>query len=468
MLAGLATTALTALALSGAPPAYAQGIDLTCQLSFSRLEPSTTNALLLDTHAVYWVVGYQGIPGTRMRITGEFPHSRYASFNAYDPEARPADALTDRGIVPAPGSVNPFLPGAPRNGSARSYTAFIEFGPRPADPAPNTLYTGRAADGSVNYAGSLWYRVYLPDHGRDQAGGVGLPRVSVESTLAPGSPLTPDACGHVQAPTANAVNQAIADSNGGPVPDLTGGGYPGRNPPRWTLYTTLSESIQDILLDNRQGDQLGPSRPALPHGGGFFSNRDIAYVYAPASRGFGDLIVIHARAPSFPDTRAPAPSMPAGKQLRYFSLCQYDPLSQRVVDCRSDDELAIDSRGDYTLVVSTPAARPRNARPECGVAWLAWGPQSQGLLIYRQMLAEPSLPQAIAGIPSRGEEQRVMGPYYPAAQYLATRAAFEARGCPAGGGRARRPARSGRSHRRRAHRRHRRHRRHSARPRLTG
>lgn len=412
--------------------ARAQGVDQTCPLALTRLEPTTTNALLLDTHAVYWVVSYAGAPGTRIRISGEFPHARYFSFNAYDTRARPADALTDADIAPDPASSNPFRPGADRRTGRRGYSAFVEFGPRPAHPAANTLYTGQAADGSVNYVGSVWYRVYLPDRGRDQTGGVGLPRLDLErSGSAAAAGPAPDLCSHLSLPTANAVNQFIVGSNG--PPPLPLGGYPGRTPPKWRLFTSFGESLQEILVDNQNGDQIprGSQSPIAPNLG-FFSDRNTAYVYAPTSRGFGSEVVIRGRAPSFPDTRPPAPLMASGRQVRYFSFCQYDPLSQRVIDCRSDDEIPLDRSGSYTVVVSTPADRPANARPACGVAWVAWGPQSQGLLLYRQLLAAAPFAQAIARVGTPGNERAAMGPYYPAASYLKGRAAFEARGCHPG------------------------------------
>lgn len=417
-----------ALALCAVAPAAAgQGVDETCPFALTRLEPSVSNALLIDTHSVYWIVAYEGVPGTRIRISGEFPHSRYMSFVAYDPEARPADALTDDAIVPNAGSTNPFRPHANRNRKARSYTAFVDFGPRPAHPAPNTLYTGLAANGSPNYTGQLWYRVYLPDRGRDMTGGVGVPRVDLEAAGSTQGAITPDVCSHAQVPTLPAIDQALAGANGPPTLPL--GGYPGRNPPRWKLFTSFGESIREILLDNATtgGFPQGPSSPVTL---GFFANRDNAYIYAPTSRGFGPLIVIRGRAPTFPNTWPPAAVMPSGKQVRYFSFCQYDPLSERVIDCRADDEIPVDRSGNYTIVVSTPADRPANARPACGVAWIAWGPQTQGLLIYRQMLAAPGFKAAIARIGAPGNEQRVMGSYFPRTAYLPSKAAFEARGCP--------------------------------------
>ena len=140
--------------------------------------------------------------------------------------------------------------------------------------------------------------------------------------------------------------------------------------------------------------------------------------------------MLQGLAPSFADTRGGVPVFPTGVQTRYFSFCQYEPGSQRMIDCRADDEVPAGADGRYTVVVSTSEHRPSNARPECGVAWIPWGPAIHGLLVYRQMLADPSFTEAIAHIPEPGKERQTMGAYYPAGEYLADETAFEARGCP--------------------------------------
>ena len=191
----------------------------------------------------------------------------------------------------------------------------------------------------------------------------------------------------------------------------------------------------DILLDNETGEDMhDPASQRCGDGPGFFSNRDIAYVFTGTSRGFGELLVLRGRAPTFADTRPGPPVMPSGQQLRYWSFCQYEPATQRVIDCRSDDRVTVGSDGFYTIVVSTADQRPANATPECGVTWLPWGPQTQGLLIYRHMLPDPSFAQAIQNVPEPGREREVMGDYYPEGQYLPDRTAFEARGCPTASG----------------------------------
>src|SRR5919106_2888649 len=304
--------AMAALALSPGA-ASAQGVDLTCQFALTRLDHTTTNVLALDTNAVYWASAYTSIPGSRIRIEGHYPHARYFSWNVYDAVGRPIDALHDAQLQPDPGSPS-------------TYTAFIEFGPKPANPAPNTLYTGSSA------TGQFWYRVYVPDRGRDAKGGVPLPKVSLHGS-APGI----DQCRETQAPY-------LPTPSGPALPDPTddGNGYPGRNPPNWRLFENLSRSAIDILLDNEDGEAFhGDARSRCGDGPGFFANRDIAYIFTGTSRGFGEILVLRGRAPTFADTRPGPRRMPAGKQLRYFSFCQYDPATQRAIDCASDDRVPV-------------------------------------------------------------------------------------------------------------------------------
>ncbi len=426
MRAGVAAAVIAVLILLPAS-ATAQVVDTTCQFSLTRLDATTTNVLAVDTKAVYWGGTYGALPGTRIRIEGQYPHSRYMSWNVYDSAARPIDALSDSQLAPDPDSSNPYLPGADRTVTQRSYTAFIEVGPRPAQLAPNTLYTGDSQ------GGTFLYRVYVPDAGRDQKGGVPLPKVMLESADGSGAPLSVEQCRELQAPYAQPLNDLIAGAPGLPDPTADGEGYPGRNPPNWRLFENFCSSAVDVMLDNETGEQFQPgAEERCGNGPGFFSNRDIAYVFAPTSRGFGELLVLRGRAPTFADTRPGPAVMPSGQQLRYWSFCQYEPATQRVIDCRSDDRVVVGPDGGYTIVVSTAEQRPANARPECGVTWLPWGPQTQGLLIYRHMLADPSFAQAIQNVPQPGAELDTMGDYYPSGEYLAGPGDFGTTACPRG------------------------------------
>ena len=337
---------------------------------------------------------------------------------------KPIDALADVQIAPDPGSSNPFLPGARRTVAKRSYTAFIEVGPRPARPAANTLYTGESP------GGTFLLRVYVPDRGRDAKGGVPLPKVTLEGAGGAGGALGLDTCRELQAPYAQPLNDLIAGAPG--IPELTadGKGVPGRNPPNWRLFENLCGSAVDVMLDNENGEQFHPeASERCGDGPGFLSNRDIAYVFTGTSRGFGELLVVRGRAPTFARTRSGRRTMPRRPQLRYWSFCQYEPATQRVIGCRADDRVRVGPRGFYKIVLSTAQERPQNARGRCGVTWMPWGPQTQGLLIYRHMLPRQSFRRAIQHVGEPGQEKAVMRRFYPRSRYLKSAADFERRGC---------------------------------------
>jgi hypothetical protein len=415
---------LALVVLATAAPAGAQGADQTCALSLTRLDHTTTNALALDTNAVYWIVGYTASPGARLRIEGTYPHARYIGFNVYDAQGRPKDAMADAEITPDAGASNPFLPGADRTVTERRYTLFVQFSDPPATPAPNTLYSGDSR------GGTFWYRVYIPDQGRDAKGGVPLPRVTVEPADGQGGAPAPPGCDELQAPYLQQVNDQLNAAPGTPI--LPTGGFPGRNPPNWRLFVNLGKGALDIMLDNESGEAFhDPAQQFTQEGAGYFANRDISYVFAPTARSHGQVLVIRGRAPTFPETRSAPARMPSGKHMRYWSFCQYEPATQRVFSCLADDRITVDEQGFYTVVVSNAAHRPQNARAACGFAWLAWGPTTQGLLIYRHLLADRDFSGAINRIPEPGRERETLGEHYPEGRYLADAASFEREGCPA-------------------------------------
>ncbi len=435
MMRPLAVAAALAAALLGptaAASAQGAGADaLTCTLALTRTDPASVNVAFPDEGAVYWGSGFAATPGTRLRITGRFPHARYMSFNLYNEQGAPFDALADVELVPEPGSANPFLAGADRTKPERSYTAFVEFGPPPAHRAPNTLYTGSQA------AGMFLYRIYVPDGERDETGGVGLPTVSVEPQGATGSGA-PSACANVDKPTVGSLNDAVSGSNGLPVPEA--GEFPGQDPPQWQKFKDLPTSLVAFFFNNPYGDPFRTPFSALTEGrpgnGGFLSNIHNAYLTTAINRARGRVVVTTMHAPVAPRTRASEPVMGEG-QTRYFSFCENEFFSQRYIACTTDDRTAVRADRSMTFVVSTPRDRPANARPECGVSWIPWGPVQEGVLIYRHMLSDPAFAQSIQKA-ARGNEAQTMGAYTPVSRYFADRAAYEATGCapvqPSGAG----------------------------------
>ncbi len=402
-------TALMLVTLSGA--ARAAGIDQTCQLSATRFDPDTVNVLYPDSSAQYFSATYTAVPGTRIRIDAIYPYARYTSWNVYDPVLRPFAKLSDFQTTPDPGSANPYLPGARRNTptSKRHYTLFITFSASD-HPGPNTIYVNPQQHSD----GVFTLRIYVPDRGRDNTGGVGLPQVTWESTTPLPLPVLGSPCGSLEKPTTSILTGAYASQNG----PAGGAPFPGRTPPDWHKFTNLCQSGADLLLGNPVGDrvpQAGPNPCGNFGTGGFLSNIDNAYVYSFITHGYGPIVAFHGKAPTFANTYPDAAVMPGHVQTRYWSFCQNDPFTERYVACARDDQVR-HSHGDYTIVIAPPSAWPAAARRGCPAAtFIPWGPQPQGVVLYRQMLG--AFPQAIQNV-AYGSESQQMGAYYPTGRYF--------------------------------------------------
>jgi hypothetical protein len=261
--------------------------------------------------------------------------------------------------------------------------------------------------------------VYVPDRGRDVTGGVGLPQVTWESTTPIPLPAAGSPCGSLQKPTTSILTGAYANQSG----PAGGAPFPGRTPPDWHKFTNLCQSGGDLLLGNPLGDrapQNGPNPCSRFGTGGFLSNIDNAYVYSFISRGFGPIVVYRGKAPTFANTYPDAPRMPGGVQLRYWSFCQNDPFSQRYVACARDDQVE-KFKGNYAIVIAPRAAWPAVAQQRCAgsATFIPWGPQPQGVVLYRQMLAAASFRQAIKNV-DYGSEAKQMGAYYPKGRYFSS------------------------------------------------
>lgn len=399
-------------ALAATAPAQAQ--DATRPCSFIVEGGSEVNVLYPDEAAAYWPANAPIPDGGHLEIHGQYPHARYMSFATYTTQLQSIDGLHDAQIAPDPGSDNPFVPGGNRKTDKREYTLRIVKGAPPAGgPAPNTLYTaspdGSKSGGAVSQRFSL--RIYDPDLGLDRTGGVPLPDVTL--VTADGRRTVLPRCPDVE-PPATGLTALLAGAGSGqpsPIPVAVRG----ENPPVFRKFTGMARAVG--------GDAVPPEAGG---GGGFADNPDNKYISATFSPSFGQVLELRAKAPTAPSTNRGQAVMGTG-QLRYWSFCTNSSATSYFA-CRQDDQVALDNHGYYTIVVSTAAARPRNATLECGVTWLPTGPLTTSVMILRNMLPAPSFAQAIQRV-EPGAEEAMMGDYYPRGKYYATTADFEREGC---------------------------------------
>lgn len=382
-------------------------------------DADTVNVAFPDSAATYWVALLPLTAQTRVRIDGRFPAARYSSYNSYDALLRALDVLTDVAITPLRAGENPLrnpaaLPGA-------RYTAYLQYGAPPATRASNVLYGGELAAGPLQLPNNLvplLYRVYLPDAAYGADGGVGLPQLTIESAdgareLARlpdcATPPLPTLGGLLPAPGLNALLLGIDYPDSLPLPFPTA-----VYPPRIARFYGLPDSLLAILgnLIPLPLQNLGAALPLSD--GGFLSNLDNAYVTSGFSRRYGQLMLMRLKAPAW---RGMSGVPPGQEQLRYWSICQNEFLTQRYTACVADQQTHPDAQGYVTVAVSDAADRPANASAAQHIDWLPWGPFVDGLLIYRHMLPAADFAQAIQHIDKGESVATVMADYQPQLSY---------------------------------------------------
>ena len=375
------------------------------------------NLFYPDTGVNYYLGRVNLPPGGELVIRGRYPHARYMSFNAYNEQFQPTDALADVEIAPERRSTNPFVAGNRRALPRRDYTVHVVPDALAEKRERNTVYLG--ADGRPSHAASIVYRVYLPDRGQDQFGGVDLPEVAIR--LPDGSEIEqPAACTALTDQPSTGITETDQRSGGPAVPNYT----TATRRPRWERFFNVPRTMLNQFSATLADAYGAESR------GGFFSDGNNAYVYAFMAREFGPVLVLRGRVPRVPPTYDGERRFGSG-QLRYWSLCTVSMQPYGVTDtigCTNDAWLTTGRKRWFTIVISTPQARPANARKGCGVTWLPFGARPTAALVMRNQLASPGFDRAIQKVRKPGTEREVMGDYLPRGRYLSTEK-FEKHGC---------------------------------------
>jgi hypothetical protein len=294
-------------------------------------------------------------------------------------------------------------------------------------------------------------RIYRPDRGANGPGGVALPVPSV--TLADGTGASGNAaCTALQAKGGfHTLEGSVLASQGLPPATykaLRDGGpspHPATDPVAWYKFFNTTRLLEPFLAGTPQEGGIA----ALPTAatGGYYSTPNNAYIYGYVDRTIGpdhdghNVLVLHAKMPRHPHTyNRNKINDSSGTQTRFWSVCNYGsianpPLIPANSTCLFDERVPTDRAGYYTIVVSMPKDRPRNATDRCGVAWMDWGPAGDGqgrktltTLMIREQLDSPAYSQGIDKIATPGTERAVMGAHYPVSTYM-TKGQFEKRSC---------------------------------------
>lgn len=473
LLGAIALLAVLALAPSAVTAGKGDMVDgrfSTCFWNYGAFGVNDFNIAYPDAGATYWAAGFRRPPGSKLTLTGRFPHSRYMAIQTYDILGRGVDGLADYQINPVAGSVNPFRPGVSRKARKRTFKVEVIHARNPGFPLQafngerrrNAIYTVPDSGPITETHGSetheldlLMLRVYVPDKGTNLTGGVGLPKptlILADGTVLRGQALCDavdsesKALGRTRVPDPGALlistdsyramrypNLLTAPVNvfGGlmSVPREVPPGFPAVRNGEWRAQYDRRYLLQLWTGDDAPGAVFPP--PARAASGGFFPNVHNAYVRTALNRRFGRIAVFRGKLPSSPKTLKGNRRMGKG-QVRYTSFCMNEaPQSTRVTDCAFDEQIPTNRKGLYTIVVSRAADRPATAKFACGKAWIRWSRTGDGDLDrdfgwfqIRNMLPSRSFRHAIQLTSTPGDEKKVLGPYLPKLRYFVNARAF--------------------------------------------
>jgi hypothetical protein len=393
-------------------------------------------------------------PGSSLTLHGRFPHARYCKMAFYTLVhgtfvALPGASLACWDIEPDPGATNPFRVGADRRAENRGFTLRILADEPPNDGAArpkNTLYVGRDVEEL-----QAVFLIYASDQSYD---GPGVAPGDVPSTeriftyegqLANGTRLTQAdvaqqfnrTAGFAPPPVSVDKWYALVDAMEND-PALTPETAPARKEPSFEKFWTVPYTLVGAFKAPEERAKIPWSGQGVQAG----ADPGTVYLVAYLSRAYGKVFVVRGKMPTFPDTFAGADGkglavMPAA-QLQYWSICTLASApSGELWDGVFDMQVPLDKDRNYTIVVSRPEDRPKNATLEHGVVWIDWGPgeglndprnrKDWGMLLVRMMSADPNWENSPTRIAKPGEEAAMLGPYYPRGEYT-DKATFEAKG----------------------------------------
>lgn len=399
---------------------------------FTRSNPKT-NLAYPGTEITYWGAKFITPPGAELTLKGRFPHARYSSLNAYIDNGRSSGSLRDRDIRPDQGSINPSIPGKNRSARNRSYTVTVLGEPKPDRPAPNTLYA-EPIEGAHQ---DVLYRVYIPDRGRDFAGGTGIPTPSLkleDGTVLTGQALC-EAMNSIHDYTSQTVSEQTYYSN-----LLVN--FPGKDPatnPAEPEFSFSKFFNLETALGRFGTRSYWEARWALnpEYRGTLYDNSDARYMTGAYSFDFGDGLAIHGRLPTTPLTLDGQKKTRAG-QLVEWDLCVTQSIvTTRTYSCVFDEQIPLRSRKrNYVVLISKKEDRPSNAINRCGVRWLPADPAGDGAgrpnvgqLLTRNVIPSPDFGKSSWAVTSPFDAASIMGEFFPRGTYF-SKERFESKGCP--------------------------------------
>ena len=301
-----------------------------------------------------------------LKITGEFPHARYFSFNLYDFfEATDLAAIADIDIKPDKRHRNPFIPGTSRYIKKRSYTIWVA---KKSANIPARYRNVITIPEGIKIV-SLMTRIYRRDKGSNFLGDVAQPKI--EALRTDGSLAVQPEVG---------INEWI------PEPDI-----------RMFFFNEDLIKTWDVIKFF-SGNKIVFYRISDAN---FFPNAHNEYIIAPLAENYKNKVAVitFKSSPTFEDTYQ-GDDFKGETEVRYWSMCIAGLALSSTPGCLCDDEIIENEDGSVTIIIA-PSDLESEIR-KSGLNFMEWGGTYKPMLIYRNMLTDDHFPGKLDNIETIG------------------------------------------------------------------
>lgn len=315
----------------------------------------TTVGIWPDVYANYYSYTFvRTDENVGIKIKGQFPDSRYMSYNVYNLEDKSTQgSIIDHELVTDSGNPNPTMTGGVIG--AENYTIHVIPEKYKEADLPNKL-TFRD-DSKILLIVIRYY-----DFNQNDLAGVSLPTTQA-FTLNETDAIQP-----VNLPTALNLKSLV---NGPKIAESI-----------WFMYNAENQQALDGPKNQKQYYTLPFYRVI---GEGMIQNNDNLYLLSALTKKEDEVYIMKFKAPTFVQTAADIGT----SDVRYWSVNIGNDLSY-VYNAIKDEDCLIDKDGYVTIIM---AAKDDTIQDRCktlGFNFLEWNiERSKAFIIYRNMLSRP-------------------------------------------------------------------------------
>ncbi len=356
----------------------------------------TTVGILPDTYANYYTYALvRTSKNTAFKVSGEFPDTRYMSFNVYSLHDNTSQgSLVDYQITPDNGLPNRFLADESQVQTGERFTTYI---------VPER-YQELELDNKLVFKDDVRFLlmvIRLYDFNVDDFGGVEYPTVQALSFESDGEQQFEAPVSLPRPLDLRAIVQRVS--------------LPGMVARLGELYETEAKApLEQSLMSNEY--QSIPFHAV--DDSGYIANHDNRYLMAAVTQRSEEVYVISFKSPSY----TTGPENINQTDVRYWSFNLGNSATYNFNGLKDEDAL-IDQDGFVTIVLAAKDEAIERQAKALGYNFMEWNmPSKEGLILFRHMLANPNFEAQIDSVPPFDKEledfaaveaYKFMGDYAP-------------------------------------------------------